>query len=112
MTPEMTPERWVLFGSTLFAALSCLVFLVAYIWKAAGFHDPIGRTLIAIKFGIFGTASLIAVNIVVNIDLVLFRIIFALLMVQLGCGVLWQVATIFRENGDRRLRSHERSDHL
>lgn len=107
MTPEMTPERWVLFASSAFAALSCLIFLIAYTGWAAGLGDPIGRTLIAIKGGIFGVSTLLAINILANIDLEVFRIIFAALMFQLGFAVLWQVYTIFRVNGDRRLH-HDR----
>jgi hypothetical protein len=90
--------RWLLFGSSLFTAVSCLVFLVTYTTRAAGFRSAIGRTLIAIKFGIFGVAMLLALNIAVGFDLLVVRWVFSALMIQIGLAVLWQTYTIFRVN--------------
>jgi len=101
----MTAERWFLFGASVFTALSCLLFLITYQTRAAGFRDPIGRTLIAIKAGLFGVATLISVNMIVLIDTVVVRFVYSLLMIQIGLAVLWQTFTILRVNreseGDR-----------
>jgi hypothetical protein len=94
----MPIERWFLFGTNVFAAVACLAFLITYQTRAAGFRDPIGRTLIAIKFGIFGVAALIGTNMLININVATVRIVFALLMIQIGAAVLWQTITIFRVN--------------
>jgi hypothetical protein len=94
----MNSLRWLLFGASLFTALSCLVFLITYTTRAQGFRSPVGRTLIAIKFGIFGVAMLLALNIAFGFDLLLVRWIFSALMIQIGLAVLWQTYTIFRVN--------------
>jgi hypothetical protein len=102
---------WILFGVDVFVALACLVFLLTYATRAQGLRSPVGRTLIAIKFGIFGVATLLAVSLVVNIDGALVRWIFCLLMVQIGISVIWQTWTIFRVNERVKHRHVSRNDH-
>lgn len=94
----MTDIRWLIFGANAFTALACLVFLLTYSTRASGFHDALGRTLIAIKSGIFGMSVLLAVNVLVDIDVITVRWIFSLLVIQIGCAVLWQTWTIFQVN--------------
>jgi hypothetical protein len=91
--------RWLLFASSTFSALACLVFLLTYVTRAQGFSSAVGRTLIAIKFGIFGVSALLSLNIAFGFDILIVRWIFSLLMIQIGCAVLWQTYTIFRVNG-------------
>lgn len=94
----MNSLRWLLFGTSLFTAVSCLVFLITYTTRAAGFRSAIGRTLIAIKFGIFGVSMLLALNLAIGFDLLVVRWIFSGLMLQIGLAVLWQTHTIFKVN--------------
>lgn len=94
----MNDLRWLLFAASAFSALSCLVFLLTYITRAQGFGTAIGRTLIAIKAGIFGVSMLLALNIAIGFDLLIVRWVFSALMFQIGLAVLWQTYTIFRVN--------------
>lgn len=89
---------WLLFGACAFTAVACLLFLVTYNTRAAGLRDPVGRTLIAIKAGIFGVSVLLALNVLIDIDSFLVRVIFSLLMIQIGLAILWQTWTILRVN--------------
>jgi hypothetical protein len=90
---------WLLFTACSFTAVACLLFLVTYSTRAAGFHDPIGRTLLAIKAGIFGVSVLLSLNVLIDIDGLLVRWIFSALMIQIGIAVLWQTWTILKVNG-------------
>jgi hypothetical protein len=94
----MSDLSWLIFGANAFTALACLVFLLTYSTRASGFHDALGRTLIAIKAGIFGMTTLLAANVLVDIDVITVRWIFSLLVVQIGFAVLWQTWTIFQVN--------------
>lgn len=89
---------WLLFTACTFTAVACLLFLVTYTTRAAGFGDPIGRTLLAIKAGILGVSVLLSLNVMVHIDGLLVRWIFSGLMVQIGFAVLWQTWTILKVN--------------
>jgi hypothetical protein len=106
----MSDIRWLIFGANAFTAFACLAFLVAYSTRASGFHDALGRTLLAIKFGIFGVSVLLAVNVLMDIDVITVRWVFSLLMLQIGCAVLWQTWTIFKVNkrGTHDPRRHDR----
>lgn len=90
--------RWLLFGSSIFSAVACLIFLATYVTRAQGFRTALGRTLIAIKAGIFGVSMLLSLNIAFGFDVLVVRWIFSLLMIQIGLAVLWQTYTIFRVN--------------
>lgn len=89
---------WLLFGACTFTAAACALFLLTYTTRAAGLHDPIGRTLLAIKGGIFGVSVLLALNVLIDIDGLLVRWIFSLLMIQIGCAIMWQTWTILKVN--------------
>lgn len=93
---------WLLFVACTFTAVACLLFLVTYTTRAAGFRDPVGRTLIAIKGGILGVSVLLALNVLIHIDGLLVRCLFSGMMIQIGLAVLWQTWTILRVNRGTR----------
>lgn len=107
----MQQFAWLLLTACSFTALSCLAFVVTYTTRAAGFRDPLGRTLLAIKGGLFGVSLLLSLNVLINIDGVLVRVLFSLLMIQIGSAVFWQTYVILKVNRRSDDRGRERTEY-
>lgn len=107
----MQQFAWLLLMACSFTAVACLAFVVTYTTRAAGFRDPLGRTLLAIKGGLLGVSLLLSANVLIGIDGMLVRVLFSLLMFQIGSAVFWQTYVILKVNRRSEDRGRKRTEY-